>query len=83
MSVLMSAQKKEFREFEKNMKWFQKNYERLRELYSGQYVAVKDDAIVKANEDVRVLIKELREEHKDLGAFVVEYVSKEKIELIL
>jgi len=83
MSVLMSAQKKEFREFEKNMKWFQKNYERLRELYSGQYVAVKDDAVVKANEDVRVLIKELREEHKDLGAFVVEYVSKEKIELIL
>jgi hypothetical protein len=79
----MSAQKKEFREFEKNMKWFQKNYERLRELYSGQYVAVKDDAVVKANEDVRVLIKELREEHKDLGAFVVEYVSKEKIELIL
>jgi hypothetical protein len=79
----MSAQKKEFREFEKNMKWFQKNYERLRELYSGQYVAVKDDAVVKANEDVRVLIKELREEHKDIGAFVVEYVSKEKIELIL
>lgn len=83
MSVLMSAQKKEFREFEKNMKWFQKNYEKLRELYSGQYVAVKDDAVVKANEDVRVLIKELREEHKDIGAFVVEYVSKEKIELIL
>jgi len=83
MSVLVTEQKKEFERFEKNMKWFQDNYEKLRESYAGQYVAVNDNNVVMHGENAKALIKKLREKYGNIGAFVIEFVSKEKIELIL
>lgn len=81
--VLIDKQKKEFQKFEKNMKWFQNNYEKLRDQYAGEYVAVNDGKVVLHDENARALITKLRKKHEDLGAFVIEFVSKEKIELIL
>jgi hypothetical protein len=83
MPELMNKHKEEFRNFEKNLKWFQDNYEKLRELYAGEYVAVNNENVVVHGKDARVLIKKLRESHTDIGAFVVEFVSKDKMELIL
>lgn len=83
MSVLVTEQKKEFERFEKNMKWFQDNYEKLRESHAGQYVAVNDNNVVMHGENAKALIKKLREKYGNIGAFVIEFVSKEKIELIL
>jgi len=83
MPVLVSKQKKEFSRFEKNMKWFQNNYEKLREFYAGEYVAVNDGKVVMHNKDARALINSLRDEYEAIGAFVIEFVSKEKLELIL
>jgi len=83
MPILVSQQKKEFRKFENNMKWFQDNYEKLRELHAGEYVAINNSEVVMHNKDVRTLITQLREQYKDIGAFVIEFVSKEKYELIL
>jgi hypothetical protein len=83
MSILMSRQKKEFRVFEKNMKWFQDNYEKLREQFSGEYVAVNNSQVVMHDKDARTLISRLRQQCEDVGVFVVEFVSKEKVELIL
>ena len=42
MPVLVSKQKAEFQKFDKNMKWFQDNYEKLKEEYAGKYVAVSE-----------------------------------------
>jgi hypothetical protein len=83
MSILMSRQKKEFRVFEKNTKWFQDNYEKLREQFSGEYVAVNNSQVVMHDKDARTLINKLRQQYDDVGVFVVEFVSKEKVELIL
>jgi len=83
MSVLKTEYKKEFQTFVKNMRWFQSNYEKLRRLYAGQYVAVNDGKVVTHGDDARALIEKLRGEYGDIGAFVIEFVSKEKIELIL
>ena len=83
MSVLIGQQKKEFRTFEKNMKWFQDNYEKLREQFSGEYVAVNNSQVVMHDKDARTLINKLRQQCEDIGVFVVEFVSKEKVELIL
>jgi hypothetical protein len=83
MSVLLSKHKKELRKFDKNMKWFQSNYEKLRETYAGEYIAVNNGEVVSHDKDVRTLVMQLREQHKDIGAFVIEFVSKEKFELIL
>lgn len=83
MPVLLSQHKKELRKFDRNTKWFQANYKKLKELYAGEYVAVNNEEVVMHNKDVRILIARLRERYKDIGAFVVEFVSKEKYELIL
>jgi hypothetical protein len=83
MSVLVGQQKKEFRTFEKNMKWFQDNYEKLGERFSGEYVAVNSSQVVMHGKDARILINKLRQQCEDIGVFVVEFVSEEKVELIL
>ena len=83
MSILLSRQKKDFKAFEKNMKWFQDNYEKLREQFSGEYVAVNNGQVVMHDKDARTLISRLRQQCEDVGVFVVEFVSKEKVELIL
>lgn len=83
MPVLMHKHKEEFKKFESNMKWFQDNYEKLKEQYAGEYVAVYDDRVIARGKDARGLINQLRKTYSDLGAFVVEFVSKEKMELIL
>jgi hypothetical protein len=83
MPVLVSKQKAEFERFERNMKWFHDNYEKLKAEYAGEYVAIDEGRVVGHDRDARVLIKRLRERHEDIGAFVIEFVSKEKMELIL
>ena len=83
MPVLTSEQKADFRRFEKNMKWFQSNYEKLRCEYAGEYVAVNRDRIAAHDKDARALIKRLREQYEDIGVFVIEFVSEDKMELIL
>lgn len=83
MPVLVGKQKAELQAFERNMKWFQENYEKLKEGYAGEYVAVNNGKVVSHNRDARVLIKALYEQYGDIGAFVVEFVSKSKMELIL
>jgi len=83
MPVLVSKQKAEFQKFDKNMKWFQDNYEKLKEEYAGKYVSVSEGKVILCDKDARVLIKKLREQYGDIGAFVIEFVSKHKMELIL
>ena len=83
MPILLRQHKEELRQFERNMKWFQENYEKLRQSYAGEYVAINNEKVVGHNKDVRLLIKHLRDKYGDIGAFVIEFVSKEKYELIL
>jgi Ribonuclease G/E len=83
MPILLKEQKEEFKRFQKNLQWFQESYEDLRSQYAGEYVVVDDNKVVLHGKNARDLIEELRKTHADIGAFVIEFVSKEKMELIL
>jgi hypothetical protein len=83
MSVLVAQQKQEFRRFENNMKWFHDNYAKLKKEYAGEYVAVDAGKVLMHGNDARLLIKTLKEKHKDIRPIVIEFVSKRKMELIL
>lgn len=83
MSVLLAQQKEEFRRFETNMKWFQDNYKKLKKEYAGEYVAVDCGKVVMHDKNARTLIKALKEKHEDVRPMVIEYVSKQRMELIL
>jgi hypothetical protein len=65
------------------MKWFQANYTKLKKEYAGEYVAVDSGKVLMHGKDARLLIRSLREQRKDIRPIVVEFVSKQKMELIL
>jgi len=65
------------------MKWFQDNYDKLKKEYGDEYVAVDNGNVLMHDKDARSLIKTLKKQYKDIGAIVIEFVSKEKMDLIL
>ena len=81
--VLIKSQKEELKKFEENLKWFQDNYDDLKKKFAGEYVVVNDGKVVLHGKDAKELIEKLRAKYGDIGSFVIEYVSKEKIELML
>ena len=83
MSILLSRQKQDFHRFETNTKWFQDNYEKLKKEYAGEYVAVDEGKVLMHDKDARALIKALKQKYKNLEPIVIEFVTKEKMELIL
>jgi uncharacterized protein involved in tellurium resistance len=83
VSVLLAHQKDEFHRFETNMKWFQDNYKKLKKEYAGEYVAVDCGKVLMHNKNARTLIEALKEKYKDVRPMVVEYISRQRMELIL
>lgn len=51
---------KQFKEYEKDADWFFNHFDELAKKHEGQAVAVKNRKILAANEDIDVLIKELK-----------------------
>jgi len=67
---------------EKNRKWFEENYDALVEKFDKQFVAIYDRMVVDSDGDLDKLIERV-EAKCPLTKVSVEYVSKEKIQLIL
>jgi len=71
-----------FREHELNREWFVRNRERLVERYDGKFVAIYGRAVVDFDEDVGRLMERVEKKYPP-DRVSVEYVSKEKLQLIL
>ncbi len=83
MQVLTKERKEQFKRFEKNVEWFQSHYEDLKKQYKDEYVAIDNQRVLGHNSDIEQLTEEMRREHRDLGAFVIEYLTDKKLQLIL
>jgi len=70
-----------FREHELNREWFEGNREKLVEKYDGKFIAIYGQAIVDF-EDVGSLMERVERKYP-ADRVSVEYVSKEKMQLIL
>ncbi|MCL4412433.1 MAG: DUF5678 domain-containing protein [Candidatus Thermoplasmatota archaeon] len=81
--LLLSKEIKKLRKFNNDLDWFMANYEKLKEEYKSQYVAVKDQKIIDHDEKVEELFKRLKGKYGNISSLVVEYVSGEKVEYIL
>jgi hypothetical protein len=75
--------KKQYIAFIANFTYFHYNYDRLKEEYPDEYVAVYEKQIVDHDADLDTLMERLKEKWGDLRAFVIEYISASKVELIL
>jgi hypothetical protein len=65
-----------------NREWFQENYEELAEEYDGMFVAIYNRGVVDSDTDLDTLIERV-EDRLPVDRVSIEYVSKDKIQLIL
>jgi len=71
-----------FKEHELNREWFEGNREKLVEKYDGKFIAIYERDVVDFDEDVGRLMKRVEKKYSP-DRVSVEYVSKEKLQLIL
>ena len=71
-----------FREHERNRKWFEENHEALVERYDGNFIAIYRRSVVDSDKDVGRLMERVEKKYPP-DRVSVEYVSKEKLQLIL
>jgi len=71
-----------FDEQELNWEWFKKNYSRFVSRFNGEYVAVFERRVVGHDADLGRLVKRVRGKFP-FDRVLVEFVSKEKVVLVL
>jgi len=67
---------------ERNWEWLKKNYSSPVSKFSGEYAAVFERKIVDHDKDLGRLARRVREKYP-FNRVLVEYVSKEKVVLVL
>lgn len=81
LGVMVSA---EYLKFTRAHSWFEREHDKLAELYDGEWMAVEDEGIVvEHDKDFHLLLKKLREGGLDPGKLFIGYVSKEPLVAIL
>ncbi len=65
-----------------NREWFEENYDALVEKFDKSFVAICDQRVVDSNPDLDGLIESVESDFP-LERVSIEYVSKDKIQLIL
>ncbi|MEM2965216.1 MAG: DUF5678 domain-containing protein [Candidatus Bathyarchaeia archaeon] len=68
--------------YEENAKWLTRSYDRYRQQYGGEYVAVDQQQILDHDRNLPKLVARIKKQHKDKPIFI-QYVYREKPRLIL
>jgi len=71
-----------FKEQELNRKWFEENYNILIEKYNGKFIAIYKQTVIDYDEDITRLMERVEKSYPP-EKISVEYVNKEKLQLIL
>jgi len=71
-----------FEEQERNRRWFEENHDKLVEAYNDRFIAIFEGVVVDSDEDIKRLVDRLEEKYPP-ERISIEYVSKEKLQLIL
>jgi hypothetical protein len=75
---------KKLSQFEEDMRWIVLAYEKLKDLYPDEWVAVFKKGVIDHDKDLNRLMKRLEAKYpEDYGYVAVKFIGKEKIELIL
>jgi len=70
--------------YEENVRWLSRHYEKMKEKYRDEWVAVLNKAVVDHDRELARLVERLRERYSDAyNEIAVEYVTAKEIELIL
>ncbi len=71
-------------QFEADTIWFDQHYEKFKEQYPDQFVAVYGKTLIDHGRNLDTLMKRLRKKYgKEAGDIVVEFIPKEEVILIV
>jgi len=70
-------------ELEKEGEWLQSKYNELRYKFGDQFVAVKDEKIIANGKDIKNVIEKVKKAGEDPALTLIEFIFKNKVELIL
>lgn len=66
-------------EKQRNRRWFNDNYERLKVQYDERYVAIKNEKVIDSDPDLYVLLKRLNQTHpQDDMSIIIEQITQHK-----
>jgi hypothetical protein len=74
MSIVLDKQLEHIREFEKDVHWYNENYDDLYNKYKNEYVAIKRPKVYNAK-DADKLLKILDENNIDVAHTFIEFIN--------
>ena len=72
-----------FKACREDREWIDKHYDKLKEKYHGQYVAVSHQVVVGANKKRKQLINGLKKQFGDIGGITIEYIGERPLKLLM
>ena len=66
--------------FKESNKWITLNYDKLKQTFNNEWVAVLNNTVLDHDKDLKTLVKRLKNQHsKDYNKIAVEYITTEEI----
>ncbi|RLI99902.1 MAG: hypothetical protein DRP03_02045 [Candidatus Aenigmatarchaeota archaeon] len=82
MKLLTQGEMRVFDQFDSDVRFFSRNYNKLKKKYRDMFIAIKNKRVVASAKTEKELLKEMKEKGLDPAVTVVEFVPS-KEELIL
>lgn len=70
-------------EFEKNQQWFIEHFENIVKKYRDKFVAVWNQGVIEADDDLNTLSKKVNYKTKGAKGVYIGYASDKPVEMIL
>jgi nicotinamide riboside kinase len=81
--LVYKKDEKRLEEFDKNIQWFQNNYNDLKKEFKGQYVAINNQEVIDHDKDYNKLLERIKEKFGGASEFVIEFISDKRFNFIL
>ena len=79
MSIVLGDE--DLKEFEDDSEWLNSNYNKLIQEYDKEYVAIKNQTVIKHDKDLDKLKEKLNQDEIKLGTIFIEFIRDKKNQL--
>lgn len=81
--LVLRKELENLKQFNKDLKWFQDNYDILKPRYKGKYVAIRNGIVIDNDQNAHILLTRLKRDFGDVTSLVVEYINEQETAYIL
>jgi len=72
----MNAELELLNDTENDLEWFKYNYENLKKKFCDRFIAIKKREVIDVDEDLKILIKKLKDKGEDPAKIFIKFISK-------